>query len=147
MVLDGTLIRALAGRLAAAISVAVLAAAVASLGGTSCGQVKTQREPAGVSKTEDFVSGQIVVWFDDELDAAAIDGWVAKTGGEITERSSVTPSRVVLTVPAGEEGRYVEAYRKLDVVRAADKNYVLRALPEGGGTGSGDPGKFKIKGD
>jgi hypothetical protein len=146
MVSHGILQRALPGRLSAATSVAVLAAAVASLGGTSCGQVETQREPAGVNKSEDFVSGQIVVWFDDELDAAAVDGWVAKTGGEIVERSRVTPTRVVLAVPAGEEGRYVEAYRKLDVVRAADKNYVYRALPEGG-AGSSDPGKFKIQGD
>jgi hypothetical protein len=144
---DGTLLRALAGRLPAAITVAVLGAAVASLGGASCGQVKTQHEPAGVNKTEDFVAGQIVVWFNDGLDAAAIDDWVAKTGGEIIERSRVTPSRVVLAVPAGEEGRYVEAYRQLDVVRAADKDYVLRALPEGGGAGSSDPGKFKIQGN
>jgi len=135
------------GRLSTALSVAVLAAAVASVGGTSCGPVKSSHETAGVVKTEDFVAGQIVVWFDDDLGDAAVDEFVAKTGGEILERSSVTPSRVVVAVPAGEEDRYVEAYRRLEEVRAADKNYTFRALPEGGGAGSSDAGKYKINGE
>lgn len=132
------------GRLTTVLSVAVLAAAVASVGGTSCGQVKTSHDTAGVAKTEDFVAGQIVVWFDDSLDEADVDEFVAKTGGEIIERSSVTPSRVVLAVPEGEEDRYVEAYRELKEVRAVDKNYTFRALPEGAGTGASDAGKYKI---
>ena len=133
------------GRLPAVLAIAVLAAAVASVGGTSCGQVKTSDEPGGIGKTEDFVPGQIIVWFDDDLGDAAVDEFVAETGGEIIERSSVTPTRVVLAVPEGEEDRYVEAYRKLKEVRVAEKNHIFRALPEGGGAGTGDAEKYKIK--
>jgi hypothetical protein len=143
MVLDATLRRVIGRRLPTAICVALSAAAVASVGGTSCGQVKTSDEAGGMSKAEDFVPGQIVVWFDDDLSDAVVDELVAKTGGEIIERSGVTPSRVVVAVPAGEEGRYVDAYRKLEEVRAAEKNHIFRALPEGGG--SGDAEKYKIK--
>lgn len=132
------------GRLTTALSVAVLAAAVASVGGTSCGQVKTSHDTPSVAKTEDFVAGQIVVWFEEYMDEAEVDEFVGKTGGEILERSSVTPSRVVVAVPEGDEDRYVEAYRKLKEVRAVDKNYTFQTQPEGGGTGSSDAGKYKI---
>ena len=81
----------------------------------------------------------------DDLGDAAVDEFVAETGGEIIERSSVTPSRVVLAVPEGEEDRYVEAYRKLKEVRVAEKNHIFRALPEGGGAGADDAEKYKIK--
>lgn len=131
-------------RLPAVLSIAVLAATVASVGGTSCGPVKTSSDTGSVAKSEDFVAGQIVVWFDDDLGDAAVDEFVAKIGGEVLERSSVTPSRVVLAVPEGEEDRYVEAYRELEEVRAADKNYTFRTQPEGGGTGSSDVNKYKI---
>jgi hypothetical protein len=131
-------------RLSTILSTAVLAAAVASVGGTSCGPVKTSGDTGSVAKSEDFVAGQIVVWFDDDFGDAAVDEFVAKIGGEVLERSSVTPSRVVLAVPEGEEDRYVEAYRELEEVRAADKNYTFRTQPEGGGTGSSGGHKFKI---
>jgi hypothetical protein len=52
---------------------------------------------------------------------------------------------VVLAVPEGEEDRYVEAYRKLKEVRVAEKNFIFRALPEGGGAGADDAEKYKIK--
>lgn len=143
MVPEATSPRARRRRLAAATSVAVLAAAAASAGTYGCGQVKTSHDTAAVAKSEDFVAGEIIVWFDDELGAAAVDELVARTGGEIIERSSVTPSRVVISVPAGEEDRYVDAYRKLKEVRAAGKNYKVRALrAEGGGAG-----EYKIEGE
>jgi hypothetical protein len=137
------------GRAPGASAIAVLAAAITFAGGTfACGKVNTAQNSPGAGKTEDFVPGEIIVWFDEDLGASDIDEAVAKTGGEITERSGVTPSRVIISVPAGEEGRYVDAYRKLKEVRAADKNYIVRALPaEGGGAGSGDAGKFKINGE
>jgi serine protease len=46
----------------------------------------------------------------------------------VTARSTVTPSRVVVTVPAGEEETYAKKYRALRSVRAADKNYIFHAL-------------------
>jgi hypothetical protein len=121
--------RAPLGRLATALSVAILAAAVASLAGTSCGPVKTAGDTPSTAKTADFVAGEIVVWFEDYLDEAEVDEYVAKTGGEVVEHSDVTPTRVVVSVPAGEEDRYIEAYRKLDDVRAAEKNYVYQLQP------------------
>ncbi|MEE9457804.1 MAG: hypothetical protein V3W11_11725, partial [bacterium] len=67
------------GRLPAVLAIAVLAAAVASVGGTSCGQVKTSNEPGGIGKTEDFVPCQIRVWFYDDLGDAAVDEFVSET--------------------------------------------------------------------
>jgi|GEM_PF-1171743 len=137
------------GRAPGASVTAILAAAITFAGATlACGNVATPHESAGVVKTEDFIPGQIIVWFDDDLGAAAVDELVAKTGGEIIERSSVTPSRVIISVPEGEEGRYVDAYRKLEEVWAADMNYKVRALPaEGAPADAADAGEYKIQGE
>jgi hypothetical protein len=62
---------------------------------------------------------------------------VKRIGGEIIKRGAVNPRRVVLSVPDGEEDKYVDAYRELKEVEAAEKNYVVEAQPAAGGTGGG----------
>jgi hypothetical protein len=120
------------------LAVAILTAGLASVGGTfACGTVKTSAEGAGVAKTEDFVPGEIVVWFDDGTSEAEMDAAVKATGGEVVRRSDVTPARVTISVPEGAEDDYVAAYRKLANVRAADKNYVVEAFTGGEAPGPG----------
>jgi len=80
-------------------------------------------------KTEEYVPGEIVVWFDDGTSEAEIDAAVAATGGEIVRRSEVTPSRVTISVPEGEEDDYVAAYRKLANVKVAERNVVVGTFP------------------
>jgi hypothetical protein len=110
-------------------------------GNVACGQIKTSQDLRGVVTGEEFVPGEITVWFNDDLSASDVDEAVERTGGEIIRRSDVTPTRVVISVPEGEEGHFVEEYRKMKEVRAADKNRVLRALPaEGGAPGPGAEG-------
>jgi hypothetical protein len=115
-------------------------------GALACSEdVKGSRELGGVEKTDQFVAGEIIVWFDEALSADEIDAAVAAAGGEITGRSDVTPSRVVIAVPEGEEDAYVEVYGELESVKAADKNYILKVTPIEGGTPSGGA-KNKIGG-
>jgi serine protease len=75
----------------------------------------------------EFVSGEIVVWFEEVHAAADIRAAVDHVGGELARVSRVTPSRVVVSVPAGEEDAYVAKYRKLPGIRTVDKNYIYRA--------------------
>jgi hypothetical protein len=99
-------------------------------GNLACGQIKTSQELGGVVKGEEFVPGEIIVWFNDDLSASDVDEAVERTGGEIIRRSNVTPTRVVISVPEGKEDHFVEEYRKTKEVRAAGKNHVVKALPE-----------------
>jgi hypothetical protein len=91
--------------------------------------VTTEEEP---SKSNDCVAGEIIVVFEDNVTSAAIEALVEGVGGEIAEVSAVNPSRVVVSVPEGEEEEYVNAYLQLDDVRTAEKNYVYRTQPESG---------------
>jgi len=97
---------------------------------------------AGTSTVEEsYVPGEIIVWFLDGLKKSAIEEAVAATGGKILKYSRVTPSRVTISVPEGKEETYVEAYRALDVVEVADKNYELEAFSAeetGGKVGIGE---------
>lgn len=128
--------------------VAILAVVLAFVGGTlACGEVKTGGESPGMTKTEEFVSGEIVVWFDDGASEAEIDAAIKATGGEVVRRSGVTPSRVTISVPEGEEDDYVAAYRKLAIVQAADKNYVVKAFADEPAPEAGGGMKTKIGGE
>lgn len=122
--------------------VALLTVLLLCAAGTlACGQIKTSQELRGVVKGEEFVPGEIIVWFNDDLSASDVDEAVERTGGEIIRRSDVTPTRVVISVPEGKEDHFVEEYRKIKEVRAAGKNYVVKALPaEGGAPGPGADG-------
>lgn len=127
---------------------AVLAVVLAFVGGTlACGEVKTGGDSLGMTKTEEFVPGEIIVWFDDAVDGAEIEAAVKATGGEIVRNSVVTPSRVILSVPEGEEDDYVAAYRKLAIVQAVDKNYVVKAFADEPAPEAGGEMKTKIGGE
>ncbi|UCH77397.1 MAG: hypothetical protein JSU81_06565 [Candidatus Coatesbacteria bacterium] len=97
---------------------------------TSCeDEDLTAADAAGNAPVEEaYVPGEIIVWFLDGLKKSAIEDAVAETGGEVLRYSRVTPSRVTISVPEGKEDTYVEAYRELDIVEVADKNYELEAL-------------------
>ena len=124
---------------------AILAVALVFVGGTfACGKVKTSGESDGMAKTEEFVPGEIVVWFDDGASGADIEAAVKTTGGEVIRRSDVTPSRVTISVPEGEEDDYVAAYRKLANVQVAEKNYVVEAFSSGPAPSPGG-GELKTK--
>jgi hypothetical protein len=91
--------------------------------------ITTEEEP---SKSNDFIAGEIIIVFEDNVTSAAIETLVEGVGGEIAEVSAVNPSRVVVSVPEGQEEEYVNAYSQLDDVRTAEKNYVYRTQPESG---------------
>lgn len=82
----------------------------------------------GAAKAGEFVPGELVVWFAEDVGKAAVDATVARTGGEVVRRSGVTPSRVVISVPEGGEESLLKAYRARKDVRAAEKNHILHAL-------------------
>jgi serine protease len=90
--------------------------------------LKTSHELSGAGKAAEYVPGEIVVWFADGASTAYVDAAVARAGGDVVARSAVTPSRVVLAVPEGEEEAYAKRYRALRSVRAAEKNYLFHAL-------------------
>jgi len=128
--------------------IAILAVVLAFVGGTlACGGAKTAGESPGLTKAEEFVPGEIIVWFDDGASQAEIEAAVKATGGEVVRRSDVTPSRVTLSVPAGEEDVYVAAYRKLDIVQVAERNRVVEAFAADPAPGPGGGMKTKIGGE
>jgi hypothetical protein len=112
---------------------------------TSCedGDLTADGADGSAAVEEAYVPGEIVVWFLDGLKRSAIEDAVAETGGEVLEYSRVTPSRVTISVPEGKEDTYVEAYRELDVVEVADKNYELEALSTGESGGKVGIGEVK----
>ncbi len=116
------------GRLAAGAAAAFFIAAFATPPPADAATVKTSRDVAGAGVSEEYVPGEIVVWFADAASAAQIDAVVARAGGDVVARSAVTPSRVVVSVPEGEEESYAKRYRALRSVRVAEKNYILHAL-------------------
>ncbi len=109
----------------------VLAAGVLVPVVLACGGVHTSSE-GGVNKADDFVAGQLVVTFAEGTAPADIDAAVAAAGAELLERSAVTPTRVVVAVPEGEEEEYAAAFREMDTVRSAEKNYIMKAFGVGG---------------
>jgi hypothetical protein len=127
---------------------AITAVVLVFVGGTlACNEVRTGGDSPGLTKTEEFVSGEIIVWFDDGASEAEIEAAIKATGGEVVRRSDVTPSRVTISVPAGEEDDYVAAYRKLEIVRVAEKNRVVEAFAADPAPGPGGGMKTKIGGE
>lgn len=132
----------------AAFVVAILAVALVFVGGTlACGEVKTGGDSPGLTKTEEFVPGEIIVWFDEGASEAEIEAAVEATGGKVVRRSDVTPSRVTISVPAGEEDDYVAAYLKLDIVQVAERNRVVEAFAADPAPEPGGKMKTKIGGE
>jgi hypothetical protein len=132
----------------APLAIAILAVVLAFVGATlACGEVKTGGDSPGLAKTEEFVPGEIIVWFDDGASEAEIDAALKATGGEVVRRSDVTPSRVTVSVPAGEEDDYVAAYRKLAIVQIAERNRVVEAFAADPAPGPGGGMKTKIGGE
>jgi len=128
--------------------IAILAVLLLFVGSTlACNEVKAEGDGAGLAKTEEYVPGEIVVLFDDGTSEAEIEAAVAATGGEIVRRSGVTPSRVTISVPAGEEDNYVAAYGKLDNVRVAERNRVVSIPPDEAAPETGSGGLKKKIGD
>lgn len=116
------------GRPAAGAAAALIFGALALLPPAYAATVKTSHDVPGAGASEEYVPGEIVVWFAGAASAAHVDAAVARAGGDLAARSAVTPSRVVVSVPEGEEESYAERYRALRSVRVAEKNYILHAL-------------------
>jgi hypothetical protein len=128
--------------------VAITAVVLVFVGGTlACNEVKTGGDSPGMTKTEEFVPGEIIVWFDDGASEAEIEAAVEATGGKVVRRSDVTPSRVTISVPEGEEDDYVAAYRKLDIVQVAERNRVVEAFAADPAPEPGGEMKTKIGGE
>ena len=94
------------GRLAAGAAAAFFIAAFAAPPPADAATVKTSHDVPGAGVSEEYVPGEIVVWFADAASAAQIDAVVARAGGDVVARSAVTPSRLVISVPGGEEDSY-----------------------------------------
>jgi len=106
----------------------IVACAAALPFAAACHDVRAADRTMALASDDDFVAGQIIVWFVDGTSNADIAAAVKAVGGELMEQSGVTPTRVIIAVPPGEEDKFVEAYRALAAVRAADKNYKVKAF-------------------
>jgi len=84
----------------------------------------------GAGKTGGYAPGEVVVLFEDFVGVKAASEVVEKAGVELIERSRINPSRVVVSVPEGEEDDYVRALEGDPNVRYAEKNYYYHALFE-----------------
>jgi hypothetical protein len=84
-----------------------------------------------------FVPGEIILLFREGVSESDIREAVERMGGEMAKRGAANPRRVVLSVPEGEEDKYVDAYRGLKEVEFAEKNYVVEAQPAAGGRSGG----------
>lgn len=76
---------------------------------------------------DDFIKGEIIVWFNDDVTENEINVLNSSYGTEIKEISLVTPERMILVIPEGEERRYVDLYNDLSIVRVASINRVVTA--------------------
>lgn len=88
-----------------------------------CAPITTE---GALNKPSEFVAGEIIVVFEENVTSAAIESFVEGVGGEIAEVSVLNTSRVVVSVPEGQEDEYIDAYSQLDTVRTAEKNYVYK---------------------
>jgi serine protease len=82
----------------------------------------------GAGAGAEFVAGEIVVLFAETCTPARAEAALERLGGEVARHSRVTPRRVVLAVPEGQEDAYAAAYRRAEGVLVAEKNYLYRAL-------------------
>lgn len=83
---------------------------------------------------DEFVAGEIVVVFEDNVTSEAIETLIEGAGGTVAEVSAQNPSRVVVAVPEGQEDEFINAYLQMDDVRTAEKNYIYTTQPEPGTT-------------
>lgn len=117
-----------------ALLVTLTLASTGALCAAEAGSVPAEKGPitveGGPAALSDFIAGEIIIVFEDNVTSAAIEAVVEGVGGEIAEVSVLDPSRVVVSVPEGQEDEYVDAYSQLDTVRTAEKNYVYSTQPE-----------------
>lgn len=84
----------------------------------------------GAGKTGGYAPGEVVILFEDFVGVKTASAVIEKAGVDLIERSRVNPSRVVVSVPEGEEEDYAKALRNDPNVRYAEKNYYYYALFE-----------------
>jgi serine protease len=91
-------------------------------------ELKTFDGLYGAGRTEEFVPGELIVWFDAKI--AKSDAYVSvkRMGGEIVKRSAVTPTRMLVSVPEGEEDASLRSYGAMEAVSGVEKNYIYHAL-------------------
>jgi hypothetical protein len=133
MLFKNGLRRLLTGAAAAGLVVSAVAfAGVFSAAGAT--SVHAEKGPitakGGAEEAAEFVAGEIIVVFGDNIAPPMIEALVEEVGGEIEEISSENRSRVVVSVPKGKEEEYIDAYLQLGAVLAAEKNYILSTQPE-----------------
>lgn len=117
------------GGLAAVLSATLLGVTLLAGGPALGGEaLKVSTELYGVSSGEEYVPGEVIVWFEEAVGATAADAAVARLGASVAERSRVTPSRLVVSVPPGQEETYARKFAAADGVRLAEKNYIYHAL-------------------
>ncbi|HUT99412.1 MAG TPA: S8 family serine peptidase [bacterium] len=75
-----------------------------------------------------YVEGEVIVWFTRVMDDAEVLAAAREVGPTIglLDRSSVTPERVLLSVPHGREEEYARRFELLPGVLAAAPNFVYR---------------------
>jgi serine protease len=81
----------------------------------------------GTGETGEYAPGEIVVLFEDFAGAETANAAIEKAGVKLIERSRVNASRVVISVPEGEEDAYADLFAADENVRYAEKNYYYYA--------------------
>ena len=82
----------------------------------------------GVGEESSFVPGELVITFAEGVSTAGMLTAIDEAGGGLARRSSVNRSRIVVSVPPGEEDGYISAYKNAPGVSIVEKNYILHAL-------------------
>ncbi len=72
------------------------------------------------------IDGEIIVWFNTDVTEEQIMEIISESNSIILEQSSVTPKRLILQVPKGDEQEYVDMYNSLPEVRIAGLNQVAQ---------------------
>jgi serine protease len=93
----------------------------------SVNEVIVNKTLFGADETGGRAPGEIVVLFEDFAGVNTMDAAIEKAGVDLVKRSRVNASRVVVSVPEGEEDDYVKTFLDDPNVRYAEKNYYYYA--------------------
>lgn len=79
---------------------------------------------------DEYIEGEIIVWFEDYVSQNEMESTIANISKDISikDRSSVTPTRVLIEVPEGEENYFVNKFSNSINVRVASLNHILHAF-------------------
>ncbi|MBD3278666.1 MAG: S8 family serine peptidase, partial [Candidatus Aegiribacteria sp.] len=90
--------------------------------------ISAVHRPWGQEGSQPLVQGEIIVWFHEDVDSRQITDCLNLYDLSVKSVSTVSPRRMVVSVPAGKERLYAQLYASMDEVLAADVNSIRKIL-------------------